>query len=195
MAITLLRTRLSIDPTAFIARTAVLVGEVSVGPRGSVWYHAVLRGDLAPIEIGADSNIQDGAIVHVEEKIPTRIGERVTVGHNAIVHAADVEDDCLIGIGSILLTGSRIGRGSIVGAGTIIKEGFVVPPGSLVLGVPGRSSVAKLLVIAMYSFGNGVLSPLDASWLPAASSVLVTVPVTLRRTTSTPLMNATNPSS
>jgi carbonic anhydrase/acetyltransferase-like protein (isoleucine patch superfamily) len=135
---TLLRTRLTIDPTAFVARSAVLVGEITVGARASVWYGAVLRGDLAPIFVGADSNVQDGAILHVEVGVPARLGSRVTVGHNAIVHAAEVEDECLIAIGAIVLSGARIGAGSIVGAGTVVKEGFEVPPGSLVLGVPGK---------------------------------------------------------
>jgi len=134
----LLKTRLAIDPTAFVARNAVLVGEVTVGPRASVWYGAVLRADIAPIEVGADSNVQDGVVIHVEEGIPTRLGERVTVGHGAIIHAADVEDDSLIAIGAIVLTGAKIGRGSIVGAGTLIREGFNVAPYSLVIGVPGK---------------------------------------------------------
>ena len=108
----LLQTRLSVDPTAFIAASAILVGEVHVGPRASIWYGAVLRGDLAPVRIGADSNVQDGAIMHVEDGVAAKIGDRVTVGHGAIVHAADIEDDCLIGIASVILSGARIGRGS-----------------------------------------------------------------------------------
>ena len=134
----LLPTRLSLDPGAFVARSAVLVGEVSVGARASVWYGAILRGDLAPVIVGADSNLQDGAIMHVEVGVPARLGERVTVGHAAVVHAAFVEDECLIGIGAKVLSGARIGKGSIVGAGAVVKEGFEVPPGSLVLGVPAR---------------------------------------------------------
>lgn len=138
MGITLLRTRLDLDPSAFVARTAVLVGEVSLGPRSSVWFGTLLRGDLAPVHVGADTNVQDSAILHVEEGVEVRLGDRVTVGHAAVVHAAAVEDDCLIGIGAKLLSGARIGRGSIVGAGAVVPEGREVPPGSLVLGVPGR---------------------------------------------------------
>lgn len=134
----LLPTRLSVDPSAFVSRTSVLVGEVRVGARASIWYGAVLRGDLAPVVIGADSNVQDGAILHVEIGVEARLGERVTVGHGAIVHAAHVEDECLIGIGAKVLSEARIGAGSIVGAGAVVKEGFVVPPGSLVLGVPAK---------------------------------------------------------
>jgi carbonic anhydrase/acetyltransferase-like protein (isoleucine patch superfamily) len=135
---TLLQTRLSVDPTAFIARNAILVGDVSVGPRASVWFGAVLRGDLSPVRIGEDSNLQDGAIMHVEVGVPSVLGRRVTVGHGAIVHAASVEDDCLIGIAATILSGARVGRGSIIGAGAVVREGFEVPPGSVVFGVPGR---------------------------------------------------------
>lgn len=131
-------TRLSLHPEAFVARSSVLVGEVSVGARSSIWYGAVLRGDLAPVIVGEDTNVQDGAILHVEIGVEARLGNRITVGHGAIVHAAHVEDECLIGIGAVVLSGSRIGRGSIVGAGAVVKEGFEAPPGSLLLGVPAR---------------------------------------------------------
>jgi len=134
----LLQTRLFVDPTAFIAGSAVLLGEVSVGPRASIWYGAVLRGDLAPVRIGADSNVQDGAIMHVEDGVAAKVGDRVTIGHGAIVHAADVGDDCLIGIAAVILSGAKIGRGSIVGAGAVVREGFDVPPGSVVFGIPGK---------------------------------------------------------
>jgi len=134
----LLPTRLSIDKTAYVAATAVLAGEVVVGPRASVWFGAVLRGDLAPVLVGADSNVQDGSILHVEAGVAAKLGARVTVGHGAIVHAAEVGDDCLIGIASVILSGARIGAGSIIGAGALVKEGFEVPPGSVVFGVPGK---------------------------------------------------------
>jgi carbonic anhydrase/acetyltransferase-like protein (isoleucine patch superfamily) len=138
LSFTLHQTRLQVDPSAFVARTAVLVGEVSVGARSSVWYGAVLRGDLAPVHVGADTNVQDAAILHVEEGVEVRLGDRVTVGHAAVIHAAAVEDDCLIGIGAKILSGARIGRGSIIGAGALVREGAEIPPGSLVLGIPGR---------------------------------------------------------
>jgi len=133
-----LPTRLSIHPDSFIASTAVLRGRVSVGARSSVWYNAILRGDLAPIEIGEDTNVQDGAILHVETDGKAVLGDRVTVGHNAIVHAAGVEDDCLIGISATVLSGATVGRYSIVGAGALVVEGARIPARSLVLGVPGR---------------------------------------------------------
>ncbi len=131
-------TRLTIHPEAFIAPTAVLRGEVTVGARSSVWYNTVLRGDLAPVILGADTNVQDGAILHVEVDGPAVLGDRVTVGHMALVHGATVEDDCLIAMGAIVLSGARVGRESIIGAGALVKEGWQVPPRSLVVGVPGR---------------------------------------------------------
>ena len=127
-----------IHPTAFIAPTAVVLGDVTLGPRASVWYQAVLRGDMAAIIIGEATNLQDGTIVHVDEGKPAVIGARVGVGHRAILHGCTVEDDCLIGMGSVLLNGVRIGTGSVVGAGAVVAEDLQVPPGSLVLGVPGR---------------------------------------------------------
>lgn len=127
-----------VHPTAFVAPTAVVMGDVTLGPRSSVWYTAVLRGDMAPIVIGADSNIQDGTIVHVDEGVPCTVGERVGVGHRAILHGCTVEDECLIGMGSVLLNGVTIGRGSVVAAGAVVPEGMQVAAGSLVMGVPGR---------------------------------------------------------
>lgn len=130
--------RPSIHPTAFIASTAAVMGDVTLGEEASVWYGAVLRGDMAPITIGAQSNIQDGTIVHVDAGVPCAVGQRVGVGHRVILHGCIVEDDCLIAMGSVLLNGVRIGTGSVVAAGAVVKEGMQVPPGSLVMGVPGR---------------------------------------------------------
>jgi len=127
-----------IDPTAFVAPSASVMGDVTLGADSSVWYQAVLRADLAPITIGAESNIQDGAIVHVDSGLPCIVGRRVGVGHRVILHGCVVEDECLIGMGSVLLNGVRVGTGSVVAAGAVIPEGMVVPPGSLVMGVPGR---------------------------------------------------------
>jgi carbonic anhydrase/acetyltransferase-like protein (isoleucine patch superfamily) len=128
----------SIHPTAFIASTAAVMGDVTLGEDASVWYGAVLRGDMAPIVIGSQSNIQDGTIVHVDEGVPCSIGRRVGVGHRVILHGCTVEDDCLVAMGSILLNGALIGSGSVVAAGALVPEGMRVPPGSLVMGVPGR---------------------------------------------------------
>ena len=128
----------SIHATAFIAPGAVVLGDVTLGPHASVWYQAVLRGDMAPIVIGEATNIQDGTIVHVDAGRPAVVGARVGVGHRVILHGCDVEDDCLIGMGSVLLNGVRIGTGSVVAAGAVLPEGLEVPPGSLVMGVPAR---------------------------------------------------------
>jgi len=129
---------MSIDPTAFIHPLAFVCGDVALGARVSVWPTAVVRGDTAPIAIGADSNVQDGTIVHVDHGVPCTIGERVAIGHRAIVHGATVEDDCLIAMGAVLLNRVHVGRGSIVGAGAVCTEGMRIPPDSLVLGVPAR---------------------------------------------------------
>lgn len=127
-----------IDPTAYIHPAAHVYGDVTLGARASVWPTAVLRGDTASIVVGPDSNVQDGTVIHVDPGVPATIGARVAIGHRAVVHGATVEDDCLIGMGAILLNGVVVGSGSIVGAGALCPEGMCVPPNSLVLGVPGR---------------------------------------------------------
>jgi carbonic anhydrase/acetyltransferase-like protein (isoleucine patch superfamily) len=128
----------TIHPTAFIAAGAWVMGDVTLGPESSVWYGAVLRGDMAPITIGAQSNLQDGTIVHGDEGVPCTVGDRVGVGHRVVLHGCTIEDDCLVGMGSVLLNGVRIGTGSVVAAGAVIPEGMQVPPRSVVMGVPGR---------------------------------------------------------
>ncbi len=130
--------RLRIDPTAFVAPGAVVVGTVTLGARASVWFNTVVRGDTAPIEVGEGTNLQDNTVVHVDEGQPARIGARVTVGHRAIVHGCVIGDECLIGMGSIVLSGARVGSGSLVGAGALVREGQVIAPGSLVVGAPAR---------------------------------------------------------
>jgi len=129
---------IAIHPTAFVAPTAVVLGDVTLGARASVWYHAVLRADMAPIVVGEATNLQDGTIVHVDAGRPARIGARVGVGHRALIHGCTVEDDCLIGMAAVLLNAVHVGAGSVVAAGAVLPEGLVVPPGSLVMGVPGR---------------------------------------------------------
>lgn len=122
----------------FIHPTAVVVGDVHLGARVSVWATAVIRGDTDRITIGDDSNVQDGTVIHADAGVPTTIGNRVAIGHRAIVHGSTIEDDCLIGMGSILLNGVHVGSGSIIGAGAVCTEGMQIPKNSLVLGVPGR---------------------------------------------------------
>lgn len=127
-----------IDPTAFVAPTAVVLGEVTLAAGSSVWYHTVLRADGGPVVIGADSNIQDNCTVHVDPGSPVTIGERVSVGHNAVLHGCTVEDDVLVGMGATVLNGAYIGAGSLVAAQALVPQGMRVPPGSLVAGVPAR---------------------------------------------------------
>ena len=129
---------LRLDPTAFVAPGATVVGRVTLGARASVWFSAVIRGDMDTVTLGEESNLQDGAVVHVDEGHPTRIGRRVTIGHRAIVHAATIENGCLIGMASIVLTGAHVGAGSLVAAGALVREGQVIPPGSLALGFPAK---------------------------------------------------------
>jgi carbonic anhydrase/acetyltransferase-like protein (isoleucine patch superfamily) len=115
-----------------------VIGDVTLGARVSVWPTAVIRADSAPISVGADSNIQDGSVLHVDRGFPMVIGARVSVGHRAVLHGATVEDDCLIAMGAILLNGVVVGAGSLVGAGAVCREGMRIPPRSVVLGVPAR---------------------------------------------------------
>ncbi|MFE4551493.1 gamma carbonic anhydrase family protein [Streptomyces sp. NPDC056785] len=127
-----------VDPEAFTAPTAVVIGDVTLRAGAGVWYGAVLRADCGPIVIGADSNIQDNCTLHVDPGFPVTVGERVSVGHNAVLHGATVEDDCLIGMGATVLNGAVIGAGSLVAAQALVPQGMRVPPGSLVAGVPAK---------------------------------------------------------
>ncbi len=123
----------------FLAENATVIGDVVIGAGSSIWYGAVVRGDMMPIRIGAATSIQDNSVVHITGGVAgTTIGDRVTVGHAVIVHACVIEDDCILGMGSIILDGARIGRGSIVGAGALVTPGTDIPPGSMVMGSPAR---------------------------------------------------------
>jgi carbonic anhydrase/acetyltransferase-like protein (isoleucine patch superfamily) len=133
-----IRTAPRIAPDAYVAADATVVANVEIGPQASVWHQAVLRGDVAHVVLGAQSNVQDGAVVHTADDLPAIIGKLVTVGHKAIVHACTVEDEVLVGMGSIILDGARIGTHSIIGANATVKQGMDVPPGSLVLGTPAK---------------------------------------------------------
>ncbi|MEU9183674.1 gamma carbonic anhydrase family protein [Streptomyces sp. NPDC048484] len=126
------------DPEAFVSPTSVVIGDVTLHPGASVWYGAVLRADCGPIVIGADSNVQDNCTLHVDPGFPITVGERVSIGHNAVVHGATVEDDCLVGMGATILNGAVIGAGSLVAAQALVPQGMRVPPGSLVAGVPAK---------------------------------------------------------
>src|SRR3954447_26965144 len=127
-----------IDSEAFVAPTASVIGDVSLHSGTSVWYGAVLRGDVEGIEVGAHSNIQDNCTLHADPGFPVTVGERVSVGHNAVLHGCTVEDDVLIGMGATVLNGAHIGAGSLVAAQALVPQGMRVPPGSLVAGVPAK---------------------------------------------------------
>jgi carbonic anhydrase/acetyltransferase-like protein (isoleucine patch superfamily) len=127
-----------IAPDAFVADTARLIGEVILHARTSIWYGAVLRADLNKIEIGEGTNIQDGAILHVEDDKPCLVGKEVVVGHAAVLHGCTVEDGALIGIGAKVLTGATVGGGALVAAGALVPEGARVEPGALVMGAPAK---------------------------------------------------------
>lgn len=129
---------MKIHPSAYIHASALILGDVSLGEGASVWPGAVLRGDYNSIHVGKNTNIQDLALLHIREDLPCILGDNITVGHGALVHACRVEDNVLIGMGAILLDGCCIGKGSWVGAGSLVPPGMIVPPGVLVLGSPAK---------------------------------------------------------
>jgi gamma-carbonic anhydrase len=122
----------------YIATGAVVVGDVTLGARSSVWYNAVLRGDINRIVVGSSTNLQDNSVVHLADDLPCLLGDYVTVGHSAILHACTVKDEVLVGMGSVILDGAIIGSQCLIGARTLITEGTEIPVGSLVVGTPGR---------------------------------------------------------
>lgn len=124
--------------SVFVARGAVVVGNVTLGEHSSVWYNAVLRGDINRIAVGHHTNIQDNAVLHVADELPCLVGHYVTVGHSAVVHACTIGDDVLIGMGAIILDGAEIGRQCLIGAGALITQRMRIPEGSLVVGAPAK---------------------------------------------------------
>ena len=127
----------SISGNSFIAPDSVIIGDVTIDEESSIWFKAVLRGDINWIKIGKWTNIQDGCIIHVTgEKSPTTVGSYVTVGHGAILHGCTIEDSCLIGMGAIILDNAVIGNGSLIAAGAMVKSGTIIPPQSMVAGNP-----------------------------------------------------------
>lgn len=121
---------------AWVAPNATLTGRVTLGARASVWFGCVLRGDLEPIAIGDETNVQDLTVVHVDRGCPALVGSRVTIGHRAVIHGCTIDDDAVIGMGAVVLSGSRVGAGALVAAGAVVREGFEVPPGAIAAGVP-----------------------------------------------------------
>jgi len=128
-----------IPDSCYISESVDLIGDVTLGENVSLWFGTVIRGDMHHITIGARSNIQDNSVIHVTTDIsPTRIGDEVTVGHNAIIHGATIEDRCLIGMGAIIMDDVVVGEGSIVGAGAVVPPNMIIPPRSLVVGLPAK---------------------------------------------------------
>ena len=127
-----------IDDQAFVAPTAVVVGAVTMGPHSSVWYGAVARADAEVIEIGEGSNVQDGCTLHSDPGFPLVVGHNVTVGHRVVLHGARIDDEVLVGMGSVVMNGAHIGSGSIVAAGAVVTQGKEFPPGSVIAGVPAK---------------------------------------------------------
>ena len=125
-------------PDVFVAPTAVVIGDVQMDEGSSLWYGGVLRGDINSIKIGKFSNLQDGVIGHLADEYPLVVGQYVTVGHGAVIHACEIGDECLIGMNSTILDGAKIGEQSIVAAGSLVPAGMEVPAGSLVAGVPAK---------------------------------------------------------
>jgi gamma-carbonic anhydrase len=128
----------TIHPTAWIVPGATVIGDVTLEEESSVWYGAVLRGDINRVVVGSRSNIQDNAVVHLDTDFPTIVGELVTIGHSAIVHACKIDNEVLIGMGAIVLDGAEVGARSIIGANALLTMGMKIPPGSLVLGSPAK---------------------------------------------------------
>ena len=127
-----------VSPEAFVAENATLIGSVTVGRDSSVWFGAVIRGDVSPITVGEGTSIQDNCVLHTEKGHPLTIGSNVTVGHGAIVHCSAVGDNTMVGMGAVLLDGAVIGRNCIIGAGAVVKERAVVPDGTMMVGVPAK---------------------------------------------------------
>ena len=135
---TFLRQQPKLGHGVYIARSAVVFGDVTIGDHSSVWYHSVLRGDINRIVVGHHTNIQDHSVLHLSDDLPCLVGNWVTVGHGAIVHACTVGDEVLIGMGAVILDGAVVGEHSLVGAKSLVTQGMKIPPGSLVLGVPAK---------------------------------------------------------
>jgi len=129
-------TRVDVGPEAWVAPNATMTGRVTLGAYVSIWFGCVLRGDLEPISIGDETNVQDLTVVHVDRGCPARLGRRVTIGHRAVIHGCTIDDDAVVGMGAVLLSGSRVGGGALVAAGAVVREGFEVPPGAIAAGVP-----------------------------------------------------------
>ena len=128
----------NVDPAAFVAESATMVGDVTVGPGSSIWFGAVLRGDVNTIRVGARTSIQENAVLHSDADAPCTVGDGVTIGHQAVVHGCTVENGAVIGIGAIVLNHARVGEGAVIGAGALVKENAHIPPNTLAVGIPAK---------------------------------------------------------
>jgi carbonic anhydrase/acetyltransferase-like protein (isoleucine patch superfamily) len=128
-----------IHTSSFVAANAAIIGDVEIAENCSIWYSVTIRGDVMPIRIGKETNIQDGSVIHgTYQEFGTQIAERVTIGHMVMLHGCEIEKGCLIGMGAIIMDGCKIGEHSLIGAGTLLTEGTIIPPRSLVIGRPGK---------------------------------------------------------
>ncbi|NPV69503.1 MAG: gamma carbonic anhydrase family protein [Firmicutes bacterium] len=148
-----------ITQPSLVTETAVVVGDVSIGPRCSIWYGAVLRGDISSITIGEGTSVQENAVIHVDPDYPSRIGDDVTIGHLAMLHSCTVGSRTIVGMGSVILGGAEIGEECIIGAGAVVAPGTKIPPRSMVLGVPAR--VVRQL---SDSEANGLIAHANDYW-------------------------------
>ena len=128
-----------VDPTAYVSQSAMVIGRTTIGENSSVFFHSVLRADINEIIIGKESNIQDNTVIHLSEKLPTIIDDCVTIGHQCILHACHIQNETLIGMGSIIMDGAIIPKGSMVGAGSLVLENATFPEGHLILGSPAKA--------------------------------------------------------
>ncbi len=145
-----------VEAEVFIAPSADIIGNVHLKEKSNIWYQCVLRGDVAPIVIGAGTNIQDGTIIHVDRNKGTYVGDGVTVGHKATLHACTIEDNCLIGMDALILDGAVIGKNSVVAAGSVVTPGKQFPPGSMILGNPAKV-IRQLSSEELEKYGNHYL--------------------------------------
>jgi carbonic anhydrase/acetyltransferase-like protein (isoleucine patch superfamily) len=162
---------LKVDPSAFIAPGAVVLGDVHLGADVSVWFGAVVRGDTEMIRIGARTNLQDGTIVHADPGFPCLVGDDVTVGHRVLLHGCRIGDRSLIGMSSTIMNGAVIGERCLIGAGTLITEGKQIPPGSLVMGSPGKV-IRPLTEVELERMGEGAVHYADAARAYRAAGVV-----------------------
>lgn len=179
-----LRKRPTLGPNVYIARGAVVVGDVTLGAGASVWYNAVLRADINRIVVGTGSNVQDNAVLHLAGDLPCLVGNYVTIGHAAVVHACTIGDECLIGMGAVVLDGAVVGKQCLIGARALVTQNALIPDGSLVLGAPAKvvrpltpEELATLKIYAEHYVENGayclehglhVGAPLEPSAAPRA---------------------------